>query len=175
MMESELSLPESLELDNPLWRFAITAWRIPEVEQGCLALQAKQWSVTRILVACWQASQGQCYESEDESVTRWRQQVTGPLRALKKQMPRNFPALSPLREQLAGAELAAEKVELALAYAALRQPGRIEGNAPAPEKLAHLNLQSASPTPIIDLETSRLLEALVDQMPLESKHGANRP
>lgn len=168
-------LPAALELDNPLWRYALSAWRHPEVESACLELQARHWCVSRILVACWLASQGRHYDNEAEVVSQWREQVTGVLRATRKQIPRQHPALSPLRTQLATAELEAERVELALAYESLKRPGKTDSSGSVQRELARSNLLTASPTPNLDQETGRLLEALLRQLAPDSVNGADTP
>ena len=46
-----LELPEHMEPDNPLWRYALAQWQDPQVAEACLALQSEGWSVSRILCA----------------------------------------------------------------------------------------------------------------------------
>lgn len=169
------SLPASLELDNPLWHYALAAWRSTEVEHACLELQARHWCVSRILIAAWLGTLGRRYDGEAEPVRQWREQVTGILRTTRQQIPRQQPALSPLRKQLASAELEAERVELALAYESLKRPGKTDSNGPAQPDLTRNNLLTVSPTPNFDLETERLVDALLRHLPPDSFNGADTP
>ncbi len=169
------NLPASLALDNPLWRYALAAWRSPEVEHACLELQARHWCVSHILIAAWLGTQDRHYEGEAESVRQWREQITSILRAARKQIPRQQSALSPFRKQLASAELEAERVELALAYESLKRPGKTDSNGPAQPDLTRNNLLTVSPTPNFDLDTERLVDALVRHLPQDSFNGADTP
>ncbi|SFM00962.1 TIGR02444 family protein [Marinobacter zhejiangensis] len=169
------NLPAPLELDNPLWRYALIAWSCPKVEQACLELQARNWSVTRILAAGWLAVEGRDYETEAAIVQRWREQMTNALRMTRKQIPRHQPALSSLRKQLANAELEAERVELALAYESLRRPGKADTGKLTQAERIRANLRAVSPTHNFDQETGRLLDALVHHLPQDSSYGADKP
>lgn len=163
----------STSLDSPLWQFTLTFWRAPGVEAVCLALQASGWSVTRILCASWLATQGKTYEGEPEEVSQWRETMTARLRAIKQTLPKDVPALSKLRQQLAASELEAERVELALAFTALNP----ENEALAPsEDVAHplfrCNLYAAAPdAQAIDQEARRLIDSLTE---LLVSHTAGR-
>nr|WP_285229163.1 TIGR02444 family protein [Marinobacter sp. C7] len=106
-----------MEPDNPIWRFALAFWRKPGAQQTCLALQDQGWSVTRILCAGWLALEGRPYSgTEHATLTEWRQHVTGALRAVRKSLPKGHEHCQDLRDGVAGLELQAEQLELALAW-----------------------------------------------------------
>lgn len=177
MATSGTRIPDELELETPLWRFALTVWRLPDVEQACLALQAKGWSITRVLCACWLAVEGRVFSGdEDEAVTGWRKDVTAVLRAVRKQLPKECVGVTTLRTTLASAELDAERIELALAFRALNNTTQhTELSDPGPTKpklLARRNLEVAAPEDNMDMETSGLLDSLIDRLPLASTTGA---
>ncbi len=154
----------SADLDSPLWQFALGFWRVPEAEALCLALQAKGWSVTRILCASWLATLGRTHIDEPEEVSQWRETMTMRLRAMRQSIPRDVPALSKLRQQLAATELEAERVELALAFTALNPEkealGPLQG---VTYTLFRCNLYAAAPdAQVIDQEARRLIDSLTE-------------
>lgn len=150
-----------VSLDTPLWRFALSFWQRPEVESTCLSLQEKGWQVTPLLGACWLASQGQKYTGQQpELVTNWHNAVTGPLRQLKKQIPRDQSPMAGVRSAIASAELEAERVELALLYQAF---GGLESNpaaTPPSVELSLQNIRAAAPEHTTDNEAASLIQAL---------------
>ena len=160
-MTSQSSLT-STELDSPLWHFALSFWRTPGVEAACLTLQAGGWSVTRILCASWLATLGKTYEGEPYEVRQWRETMTMRLRSMKQALPKDVPALSTLRQQIAASELESERVELALAFTALNP----ENDALVPSEdvaytLFQCNLYAAAPNAnVIDQETRGLIDLL---------------
>lgn len=138
-------LPEILEPDNPLWRFALTFWALPGVQDSCLALQQQGWNVTRILCAGWLALNDRSYTGiEDATLTEWRHRVTGVLRALRKSLPKGHSGCLSLRNTIASAELEAEQIELALAWHILKQ-GHPEKTMQGSHRLVRQNLKSAAP------------------------------
>jgi len=140
-----LDLPEILEPDNPLWRFALAFWALPGVQDSCLALQQQGWNVTRILCAGWLALNNRPYTGiEDATLTEWRHRVTGVLRALRKSLPKRHSACPSLRNTIASAEIEAEQIELALAWHTLKQ-GHPEKTMQGSTRLVRQNLKSAAP------------------------------
>ena len=140
-----LDIPEILEPDNPLWRFALTFWALPGVQDSCLALQQQGWNVTRILCAGWLALNGRSYTGiEDATLTEWRHRVTGVLRALRKSLPKRHSNGLSLRNTIASAELEAEQIELALAWHTLKH-GHPEKTMQGSNRLVRQNLKSAAP------------------------------
>ncbi|MDV2078379.1 TIGR02444 family protein [Marinobacter xestospongiae] len=165
-------LPATLEPDNPLWQFALAAWTIPAVEQHCLALQARGWSVTRLLTAAWQASLGQTFIDESAVVLQWRTEVTAPLRQLRKQLPREHSTIASLRSKVASAELEAERMELALVF---HHTHTTTASAAPTEQLIRDNLRKAAPPETQDTETERRLAELSRHFSRLSPNGASRP
>lgn len=168
------STPALREPDNPLWRYALAAWKIPDVERNCLALQGRGWSVTRILTAAWLARQGHGFGDEATTVQQWREQFTATLRGLRQQISKQQPALNQLRDRLASAELEAERIELALVYESLRPVLHERRGAPTGTLLQD-NLRAAAPAPNIDPETVALVDALALHLPTDSLNGAHGP
>lgn len=168
MTAAELLSKQKLQSDSPLWRFAIRLWQHREISELCLRLQGRGWSVTAILCAGWLASRGQVFEEEPPEVPEWRRQITSPLRAMRQALPKDSGAGAELRASLAQAELEAEKVELALAFAALTHPA--PGNVRNTDTLAALlerNIRRAAPEnheADRDYDTARTTEDLVNAL-----------
>ncbi|WP_166269607.1 TIGR02444 family protein [Marinobacter caseinilyticus] len=152
----------SLNMESPLWQFALSLWRITDAERACLALQAQGWSVTRILCACWLASLGKTYPGDSPSVSHWRESVTQHLRDLRQAMPKDNVTLTALRTRLAAAELEAERIELALAYDAVSPITEQESDKqPLSPELLRRNIHSAAPdTNMINGETEHAIDSL---------------
>ncbi|MBS3803875.1 MAG: DUF2390 domain-containing protein [Oleiphilaceae bacterium] len=166
---TELLKRHSLQLDSPLWQFAARLWRDSAISKECLALQSRDWSVTRLLCASWQASVGlNCY-NEPADVRAWRNLMTSRLRATRLALPKDTPCVSTLRKTLAQAELEAERIELALAYALL--PRGLANTAVDTQTLARLmsqNLEAAAPdADSMDTDTSNLINTLSDRMTMQ--------
>lgn len=161
-------IAESVQLDNPLWHFALNLWRAPEISQLCLQLQGEGWSVTRLLCAAWLASEGHHFRGEPAEARAWRQRMTAPLRQLRQSLPKTLPATAELRQQLARAELEAERVELALAHAGLAgnfvPSDRSFRDWPLPRRLL-ANLNAAAPeTQGPDAQAHPMIHSLSDQI-----------
>jgi len=143
-----LDLPVQLQSDNPLWQFALAFWRKAGVQDNCLALQQQGWSVTRVLCAAWLALDGQSYTgSEDATVTEWRNRVTGALRSVRQLLPKASAQCRTLREGVAGLELEAERIELALAWHTLTTNRLDTGDMHGRDVLIQNNLEAAAPSP----------------------------
>jgi len=158
---SPLDLPADLEPESPLWRFALAFWKLPEAQDSCLALQKQGWSVTRILCAAWLALSGRAFTGvEDATVTEWRDRVTGALRGARKSLPATPGRYQQLRAGLAGLELEAEQIELALAWRTLMTNNPEQAQMHGRESLIRTNLAEAAPTPRIDDSAGPLLNTL---------------
>ncbi|MBW7472223.1 TIGR02444 family protein [Marinobacter sp. M216] len=165
-----LKIPEQLEPDSPLWRFALTFWQKAGVQEACLALQFQGWSVTRILCASWLALNGRTYTgSEDATVTEWRNHVTGALRTVRKLLPKASTDLNKLRQGVAGLELDAERIELALAWQTLMTNNPETGDMHGREHLIHANLEAAAPTTVDAGSVEPLLNTLAGALADVSK------
>jgi len=156
-----MELPENIEPDNPLWRFALTFWQLSAAQETCLALQNEGWSVTRILCAGWLALNGRAYTGiEDATVTEWRDRVTGSLRAIRTCVPKAQASYKTLRTNLAGLELESERIELALAWRTLTVLNPERSNMQEREKLIRRNLAAAAPVSGMTETTRPLLATL---------------
>lgn len=112
-----------MQLQNPLWAFALKVYSHSEIEQCCLALQNDfGMNINRLLFAAWLATQ---HKSIDVALLRhsqadyWQKSMTHPLRALRyqlRELRRDESELSMLYDAMRNAELEAEKVELAYLY-----------------------------------------------------------
>lgn len=170
-----MELPENLEPDNPLWYFALTFWQHSSAQQTCLALQNEGWSVTRILCAGWLALNGRSYTGiEDATVTEWRDRVTGSLRAIRTSVPKAQAPYEALRTNIASLELAAERIELALAWRALTESSSEQSNMYEREKLIRYNLATAAPVSGTTVSSRRLLSTLGDAL-IALQQGYTQP
>lgn len=138
--------PNDLELDNPLWHFALNLWTKPAVAEACLDLQTQGWSVSRILTALWSTRQDLEWSgTEDEAIRQWRHRCTETLRQLRQQLAKDTPA-DDLRDKIKQAELQAERIELAWIYKGFHRPchnvSRFSGYN---ETLLIRNLRAAAP------------------------------
>lgn len=143
-MDSATSDKDPLATD--LWQFALTFWQLPGVEDSCLTLQQRGWSVTRILCAGWLTTQGRTYDgNEPDALSQWRLQKTEVIRNLRQSIGKQDPDLKELRGLLAKAELAAEKIELHRAWVWLQgQAPGLATNVPK-ETLALDNFRASAP------------------------------
>ncbi|MGB1237311.1 MAG: TIGR02444 family protein [Pseudomonadales bacterium] len=113
----------SLDLESPLWRFALDFYAAEGVAENLLALQNdSQCQINQLLFALWAATQKMRIEHPlDSKVTHWQNQVTAPLRQLRfavRQVKLAQPELAALYKKLLEAELAVEQVEIAQLYRA---------------------------------------------------------
>ncbi|AXS84187.1 MULTISPECIES: DUF2390 domain-containing protein [Marinobacter] len=156
-----LELPADLEPENPLWCFALAFWKLPDVQDSCLALQNQGWSVTRILTAAWLALSDRAFAGvEDATVTEWRDRVTGALRSARKSLPGMAGRYHQLRTGIAGLELEAEQIELALAWRTLMTNNPEQSDMQGLDTLIRTNLAAAAPASRIDDRAGPLLNAL---------------
>jgi len=141
-----VTLPVTLEPDNPLWRYALACWQQPELAKACLDLQVQGWSVTRILCAGWLGANGRLFTGvEDATVTEWRDRVTGRIRSARKSIPRHHDGSHDLRDSLAKSELKAEQTELALAWQTLNELNPEAGSMLECTNIIVQNLLAAAP------------------------------
>lgn len=172
---SPLTLPVDLEPDNPLWRFALAFWRLPAVEASCLALQARGWSVTRILCGAWLATSGRAFSgTEDATVTEWRERVTGALRNARKTLPGEVFHYQKLRAGIAGMELEAEQIELALAWRTLMTHNPEHVDMQGRDTLIRTNLMAAAPTATLDEHATAQVETLAGAL-AQLPNGDHQP
>jgi uncharacterized protein (TIGR02444 family) len=166
-VSSEITIPEDLCLDSPLWLFAGRLWSRHAAQTAALALQDQGWSVTDILCALWLAIQGRRFGGTNMGhVIVWRSRVTEAIRKARKAISKNNPATDQARDCIARGELEAEKVELALAYRALTDDNAASFTSyqSTVKMLALENLQAAAPEKVMDSETGKLLDTLAEEL-----------
>ena len=110
-----------MQLDNPLWRYALKVYSTPSVEQACLDAQQKGLHVNTLLFCCWLASRGEHYGPQYFSniLTLWRDPVLHPLRQVRyhvRELLQQHPQLKFCYQHLKQSELAAEQVDMALLW-----------------------------------------------------------
>ncbi len=113
-----------MEIQNPLWVFALKVYAKPQVEACLLQLQEEYGlSINRLLFAGWLAMQHKTVELaavESSAATCWQKTLTHPLRALRYQVRAELQADESLRslyKAMRQAELQAEQIEIAKLYA----------------------------------------------------------
>jgi len=106
---------------RPLWDFALALYAKPGVEQACLTLQDEAGvDVCELLFHCWLYQHGLAAKPAPLDAIRaerlaWQQQVTAPLRALRRRLKPEAAqneAIEALRATLQRAELQAERENL---------------------------------------------------------------
>ena len=123
-----------MQLDNPLWRYALKVYSHPSVEQACLAAQGVGLHVNTLLLCRWLAIQGERYQPENYAavLSLWRDPVLSPLRRVRYQvrdMRQKSPELESCYQHLKQSELAAEQVDIALLWQLYqRQPSSVAGS-----------------------------------------------
>ncbi|HWP12929.1 MAG TPA: TIGR02444 family protein [Ramlibacter sp.] len=108
---------------NPFWRFSLRVYRLPGVEQACLALQDRCGADVNLLLFCgWAGREGRTLDrptllSAIACVGDWQSQVVAPLRLARRGLKRQEAlgkagALAPpLRKRFLALELALERIE----------------------------------------------------------------
>ncbi len=123
-------LPDDLQLDNPLWDYALSIY--PKLETRLLELQSEGVRVNHLLTGLWMGAQGRLMNTEYQLSDRWFRDNTAPVRAsriaLKLQLGR-VPQLNSCYQQVKSAELALEQVELALLYWEQHQTTELDSQA----------------------------------------------
>jgi uncharacterized protein (TIGR02444 family) len=125
-----------LDLDGPLWRFALEFYALPSVAEACLSLQDEAGlDVIQLLVATYadlvlrQPLSVADVAELGRQTTEWRTATVLPLRDIRRVLkaPRDgFPEERQLlREKVKAAELLAEQIQLAMTgqWLSQREPG----------------------------------------------------
>lgn len=107
-------------MHNDLWTHAVQLYARPGVQESCLQLQSQGTNVCLLLCAAWLAETGVAFSPQRLAALAaiadpWHQQVVTPLRQLRQQwrtQAQADDALGPLREQVKGLELQAERTLL---------------------------------------------------------------
>ena len=105
-------------MDMRLWDFSLEIYRLPGVAPACLRCQDEAGAdVNLILFLLWRAAAGyRLAEGEiaslDAHVTRWREHVVGPLRAMRRELKsESLDETGAFRERIKTVELEAERIE----------------------------------------------------------------
>src|SRR4051794_35375704 len=142
MVSPSPNVTAALDLDNDLWRFALSFYGGKRVSPACLALQdALGIDVNFILFGAFALVERDFLLDEndlhmiDKLVSAWRVEIVHDLRSLRTR-PKTGPApapsavTEPLRNRIKAAEIEAEQIELAVMAEWLdRQPPRRAGDA----------------------------------------------
>lgn len=111
-------LPKELQLENPLWRYALLVY--PRLQTELLALQTDGARVNHLLAALWLGSKDLLISTELISLSeRWYQEHSFPMRLLRLAVSaqrETVPELEQSYQTFKSAELAMEKIELGLIY-----------------------------------------------------------
>lgn len=164
-----------MQLDNPLWRYALKVYSHSSVEQSCLAAQEVGLHVNTLLLCCWLATKGEYFHPErySSAYSLWREPVLSPLRQVRyqvRQMCKTYPELQSCYQQLKLSELAAEQVDIALLWQLyLAKSSPVVSGASAdilPDDVARINIASYLKTVGMDSTTAvtccnKLVDALV--------------
>ena len=121
-LATDAQVRQAASNDNPLWRFSLSIYALPEVSNWCLRLQDKyQLDVNLLLYTLWRGSRGELLGAGqlaqlESAVAVWRSQVLLPIRALRRQL-KGIAEVEPTREQLLQVELSAEQQQQKKMYA----------------------------------------------------------
>lgn len=163
-----------LDLDGPLWRFALEFYALPGVAEACLNLQDEaQIDVIQLLTAIYaDLILRQPLSSKDVAelggqTVEWRGATVLPLRDIRRFLKPErdgFPEERHLlREKVKAAELLAEQIQLAMTehWLSWREP---EPGLPAREVFASLMKEDVSGQPrrqrVVDIAISTLESAM---------------
>lgn len=117
----------ALDLDGPIWRFALAFYGRPGMAGACLALQDEAGvDVIALIVVLYsyavleRGMDAADVEALRESMAAWREETVLPLRGLRRRLKAplaGFPAVETelLRDLVKKAELKAEQIQLAMA------------------------------------------------------------
>jgi uncharacterized protein (TIGR02444 family) len=166
-----------MQLDNPLWRYALKVYSHPSVEQACLAAQGVGLHVNTLLLCGWLATQGKRYQPEYYAAVLglWRDPVLDPLRRVRyqvREMCQKYPELESCYQHLKQSELAAEQVDIALLWQLYqRQPSpaaqSTSAEAVSAKALTQININRYLKT--VDMDSTRVVACgnqLVDALSL---------
>ncbi len=107
--------------ENPFWRYSLALYEREAVAAACLNLQGRLGlDVNMLLFCCWAGANGRRLSAAEildliEAVQAWRREVILPLRAARRWLKAEAPAIGPaaqaLRADIKASELAAEAVQ----------------------------------------------------------------
>ena len=113
----------TLELDNPLWRFALTLWQNPDLQTHLMRLQNLYGQrVNSIIAAAWYTGRPEacvdCLRQATAATHDWHIRKVLPLRSERFALASHE---SEKQKALLAQELEAEQIEIAKLYAILNQ------------------------------------------------------
>lgn len=113
----------TLELENPLWRFALTLWQNPDLQTHLMRLQNLYGQrVNSIIAAAWYTGRPNASASSLRQATvdtlEWHIRHVRPLRSERLALASHE---SERKKALLAQELEAEQIEIARLYAILNQ------------------------------------------------------
>jgi uncharacterized protein (TIGR02444 family) len=105
------------QLDHAFWRFSLRIYRAPGVADECLTVQERYGIDVNLMLFCaWLAAEhGVVLTAEEFANSRavvreWHERAVKPLRAARQHM-KGLADVEPLRTQVKGLELEAERIE----------------------------------------------------------------
>lgn len=120
-----------MTVHNELWRFSLRVYRGPGVADECLAVQERYGVDVNLMLFCaWLAAgRGIALTQDDLAACRaavhdWHERTVKPLRAARQTM-KGVAGVEPLRTQVKGLELEAERTEQQMLFelASAKWPG----------------------------------------------------
>lgn len=143
-------IPAGLELQNPLWDYALKIY--PPLSGPLLELQHEGARVNQVLAALWAASIQRAWPGAiPEAIEQWHAEQVLPMRqrrmAIKPELERH-PELDKLYQAYKQVELNAERIELAMLHQWLQtQPiaSAVDSLAMVDQVLALNGVRAASP------------------------------
>lgn len=122
----------TLELDNPLWRFALTLWQNPDLQTHLMRLQNLYGQrVNSIIAAAWYTGRPEasvdCLRQATADTLGWHIRKVLPLRSERLALASQE---SEKKKALLARELEAEQIEIAKLYAILNQTNSDTASSP---------------------------------------------
>lgn len=103
--------------ENDFWRFSLRIYRAPGVADECISVQERHGLDVNLMLFCaWLGAERRIALTQDElaacraAVAEWHERTVKPLRAARQTM-KGLAGVEPLRTQVKGLELEAERVE----------------------------------------------------------------
>jgi uncharacterized protein (TIGR02444 family) len=154
-----------MQLQNPLWNFALAVYAKPEVENACLSLQSEYGcSINKILLSLWLTSEKRAFLSDqlDQSDSAvWHDQITQPIRALRHRVRSDLKGVADeVYNAIRKAELESERVEIAYLH---QQSKDWPAETRSLQEALLSNLQKVIPNQALDVKLISLFSsALAD-------------
>ena len=108
--------------ENEFWRFSLRVYRAPGVPDECIAVQERYGVDVNLMLFCaWVGAECRRAMTQDElascraAVGEWHERTVKPLRAARQTM-KGLAGVEPLRTQVKGLELEAERIEQTMLF-----------------------------------------------------------